>query len=82
MNVVYWLFSALELFEHLLLEKNKQNPHKTDRKWALPERSGYLKKLYAFVIYYIKTFPSEVHFNQCIVKSTDIPSTLRNGRLI
>jgi len=33
-------------------------------------------------MYYITPFPSEGHFNQCIVKSTDFPSTLQKYRLV
>lgn len=56
-------------------KKNKQaktlKQQKADRNCAFLEISGYVKNWHIFVIYYIMPFPSEEHFNQCIVKSTD-----------
>lgn len=79
MNIIYGSFSSLGFFHSL----QKKYPMKNcDTNWAFPEISGYVKNWCVFVMYYVTLFPSEEHFNQCMVKSTDFLSTRQKGSLV
>lgn len=71
----HWIFSASTSYKTYSMQN-------CDRSWAFPEIPGYVKNRCVFVIYSITTFPSEGHFNQYIVKSTDFLFTCQKGKLV
>lgn len=65
MNIVYWSLTAQGFFSTSFLTRGKRS----NRNISFSEISGFVKNRCDF--WYVMPFPSERHFNQCIVKTSE-----------